>query len=86
MRPKAHEPTLAEAMMRRWYVPLTMLGLGGLGLLFLTDRGRQTLRWAAANLHRAPEALLDWNQVAQRELDRIQLALNRVAESLDTAQ
>jgi hypothetical protein len=69
--------------MRKWYVPLTMLGLGGLGLLFLTDAGRQRLRWLAANLHRAPEALLDWNAVAQREIDRIQLALNRVAESLN---
>ena len=62
---------------------MTMLGLGGLGLLLLTDAGRQKLRWLAANLYRAPEALLDWNEAAQREIDRIQLALNRVAESLN---
>lgn len=72
--------------MRKWYVPLTVVGLGGLGLLFLTDSGRQRLRWLAANLHRAPEALLDWNVAAQREIDRIQMALNRVAQSLDAAQ
>ena len=68
--------------MRKWYMPLTLLGLSGLGLLFLTDRGRQGLRWAARNAHRAPDALLDWNEVAQRELDRIQGALERVADSL----
>jgi hypothetical protein len=68
--------------MRKWYIPITVLGLGGLGMLFLTERGRQGLRWAAQNLHRAPESLLEWNEAAQRELDRIQLALNRVAESL----
>ena len=26
-----------------------------------------------------------WNEAAQRELDRIQIALNRVAESLESA-
>jgi hypothetical protein len=68
--------------MRKWYVPVTLLGLGGLGALFLTQRGRNALRWMADNLHRAPENLLEWNEAAQRELDRIQTALNRVAESL----
>jgi len=29
--------------MRRWYVPLTVLGLAGLGALILTQRGRQAL-------------------------------------------
>ena len=72
--------------MRRWYLPLTMLGLGSLGLLLMTDRGRHRLKWLMANLHRAPEALLDWNEAAQREIDRIQLALNRVAESLQTVK
>jgi hypothetical protein len=71
--------------MRKWYVPLTVLGVSGLGLLFLTDRGRQGLRWAARNLHHAPAALLGWNEMAQRELDRIQSALNRVAETLESA-
>jgi hypothetical protein len=68
--------------MRSWYVPLTILGISGLGLLFLTDRGRQALRWMADNLHHA----IEWNEAAQRELDRIQVALNRVAESLEAAR
>ena len=68
--------------MRKWYVPLTVLGLGGLGLFLLSDRGRNAVRWLADNLHRAPDSLLEWNEAAQRELDRIQVALNRVAESL----
>jgi hypothetical protein len=68
--------------MRRWYVPLAVLGVGGIGLLFLTDRGRQALRWIAGNLSHAAE----WNEAAQRELDRIQIALNRVAESLEAVR
>ena len=68
--------------MRSWYLPLTIVGISGLGLLFLTDRGRQALRWMAENLHHA----IEWNEAAQRELDRIQVALNRVAESLEAAR
>ncbi|HET7186198.1 MAG TPA: hypothetical protein VFI82_16055 [Terriglobales bacterium] len=72
--------------MRKVYVPLTVLGVGGLGWLFLTGRGREALRWLGENLSRGPERLLEWNAVAQRELDRIQVALNRVAASLEAAR
>ncbi len=71
--------------MRKWYVPVTLLGLTGLGVLVLTERGRGALRWMYENLHRAPGTLLEWNEVAQRELDHIQAALNRVAASLEPA-
>jgi hypothetical protein len=70
--------------MRKWYVPVTVIGISGLGMLFLTDRGRKAVRWAFENLNRAPDTLLEWNEAAQRELDRVQTALNRVAESLGT--
>ncbi len=68
--------------MRKWYVPLVVAGVAGIGVLFLTPRGRAAVRWACNNLHRAPDALLEWNEAAQRELDKIQSALNRVASSL----
>jgi len=68
--------------MRKWYVPLAVLGIAGVGALLLTNRGRQTLRWLSENLQRAVE----WNEAAQRELDRIKIALNRVAESLEAVQ
>jgi hypothetical protein len=72
--------------MRKWAMPLTLLGISGVAFVLLTDRGRDRLRWLLSNLHRAPDAFLDWNAAAQRELDRIQTALNRVAQSLETAQ
>ena len=71
--------------MRKVYVPLTLVGLGGLGWLFLTERGREALRWIGENLQQGPQRLLEWNETAQQELDHIQAALNRVAESLETA-
>ena len=76
----------AKTKMRKVYVPLTLLGIGGLGWLFLTERGREALRWIEVSIEQGPGRLLEWNEAAQRELDRIQIALNRVAESLEAAQ
>jgi hypothetical protein len=76
----------AKAKMRKVYVPLTVLGLGGIGWLFLTERGRDALRLIIQCLQEGSGRLLDWNEAAQRELDRIQVALNRVAESLEAAR
>ena len=72
--------------MQKWFLPLTVLGIGGLGLLVLSDRGQDAISWAFNKLDEAPDRLSDWNDRAQEELDRIQLALNRVAESLEAAQ
>jgi hypothetical protein len=70
--------------MRKWYVPMTVMGLGGLGVLLFTDRGRKLINWTLENMPHAQAQLIEWNETAQRELDRIQTALNRVAESLDS--
>ncbi len=72
--------------MRKWFLPVTVFGLGGIAALFLSDRGRQTFWSLFENMEKAPDALLDFNDFAQRELDRIQLALNQVAESLEIAR
>jgi len=72
--------------MQKWFLPLTVLGLGGLGLLVLSDRGQDALHWVFNKLDEAPDQFNDWNARAQNELDRIQMALNRVAESLEVAQ
>ena len=69
--------------MRRWYVPLTVLGLGSIGAFLLSERGRNKLRGLMENFQSAPDRWLEWNESAQSELDRIQAALDRIAESLD---
>jgi len=72
--------------MRRWYVPLTVLGLAGLGALILTQRGRQALAWLAENLDQAPDTWLPWNETTQRELERLRAAVDQLADSLETAR
>ena len=71
--------------MRKWYVPLTLMGLGSLGCFFLSERGREAARWLQENL-RDPGTVKDWNESAQQELERIQGALDRVAAALDARQ
>jgi hypothetical protein len=76
-------PSVEGDAMRKWYFPMTVLGLGGLGVLLLTERGRRSLQKIVEFLPHAPEHLAEWNEAAQRELDRIQATLNDVAEQLD---
>ncbi len=70
--------------MRKWYLPVTVLGLGGVSALLLSERGREWIRWVMEGFRRAPATLQDWNDNAQVELERIQAALNRIAESLES--
>jgi hypothetical protein len=71
--------------MRKWYLPVAVFGLGSLGVLVLTERGREAVAWLADQWEQAPERLQEFNEAAQRELDRIELALNQLAESLNAA-
>ena len=69
--------------MRRWYVPLTVIGLGSVGALLLTERGRGVLRNLMERFWETPDSLLDWDGTLESELDRIQEALDSIADSLN---
>jgi hypothetical protein len=68
--------------MRRWFVPLTVLGLGSVGIVLLSERGRRVLRSLWANFRHASGELMEWNDDLQRELDGIQAMLDGIADSL----
>ncbi len=69
--------------MRRWYVPLTVIGLGSVGALLLTERGRSVLQKVLERFWQAPDRLLDWDGSLDSELDRIQTALDAIADSIN---
>lgn len=70
--------------MRKWFVPLTMLGIGSLGALILSERGRQALDWIFDRIDEAPDRIAEWNDTAQQELEKIQDSLNEIADTLQT--
>jgi hypothetical protein len=72
-------------MSNKWYLPVAVFGLGSLGLLVLTERGREAVRWIGDQFEQAPDRFLDFNDSVQRELERIQMSLDQVAESLNLA-
>ena len=72
-----------EERARRWYMPLALLGVGGLGAFLLTDRGRQAIRWMMENIEHHQRKFSEWNDAAERELDRLEEALDRVAASIE---
>jgi len=67
-----------------WKIPLTLAGLGGVGAMLLSPRGRKLIHSAAARFSVAPERLVAWNDSAKNELDHIQQALKELEQSLST--
>ena len=72
--------------MRKWYLPVTVLGVSSLGALLLSEFGRELLRSWFGGLGPAPKTFADWNDSVQTELDKIQLALNQLTDSLQPQQ
>ncbi len=68
---------------KNWILPLTVFGMGSLGVLALSDKGLEVMRWAVQRLSEAPVRFVEWNEAAQHELDRLQKALNEMATTLE---
>jgi hypothetical protein len=68
--------------MRKWYVPLTIAGIGGLGAFLFSDSGRRVLQWLGEYVRLQQQGMVEWSEAAEDELQRIQTALTVLAESL----
>jgi len=67
---------------RKWYVPLTVAGIGGLGVLLFSESGRRALRRVGQYVRWNSEGLLEWNEAAEAEMQRLQAALAALSESV----
>jgi hypothetical protein len=74
--------SLQGDVMRKWFLPLTVLGLGSLGVLVATERGRGVLRQVGKSLDRAPDQLRDWSDAFDGELAKIQTTLDSLNDLL----
>jgi hypothetical protein len=77
---------MTRCYMRKWYLPLTVLGLGSLGVLFGTEKGRLALSRAVDLLDQFPDAYSDWIEHTETEIANIQSAVDRIAQSLGALQ
>lgn len=68
--------------MRKWFLPLTVIGLTGLGMAVASDRGRGYLRRVFDTVINSQDAFGNLNTMVERELDNIQQALNDIADAL----
>ena len=69
--------------MRKWFVPLMVLGAGSVGAFFLTDKGRATLRGWLSRLDDDSERWEECNDATETELQRIKDCLDQISQSLD---
>ena len=69
--------------MRKLFVTMAVLGVGGVGAFLLSDKGRETLRRWVTYLQDGSERWDEWNESTQQELEQIQVALNQIAQSLE---
>lgn len=70
--------------LRKWRLPLAFVGLGGLGAMLFSERGRRLIHSAAGRFHSTPGRLLAWNGSAEEELNHIQQAVKEIEQSLGT--
>jgi hypothetical protein len=50
--------------------------------MMFCERGRNAIRWMFRRMQEAPDRIAEWNETAQTEIDKIQVAINQLAESL----
>ncbi len=72
-----------EKHMKNWLAPLAVLGFSALGLAFVSERGREQIRLFLERLGRNGDPLGQVNKFFDQQLDAIQGALDRLAESLE---
>lgn len=79
-------PGREDAMKKNWFLPVTVLGLSGLGLLFASERGRQRMREAFDKLVEHGDPLSEFNKFCEEQLETIQRSLDRLSEALEDPQ
>jgi hypothetical protein len=72
--------------MRNWLLPVTVLGLSGLGLIFASERGRERVLTFFDRMVENGDPLGEFNKLCEEQLNTIQNGLDRLAEALKESQ
>jgi len=69
--------------MKNWFLPITVLGLSGLGLLCASERGRERVRQALDKFMEHGDPLGEFNKFCEDQLETIQRNLDRISQALE---
>jgi hypothetical protein len=72
--------------MRNWFLPVTVLGLSGLGLVFASKRGRERVLTFLDRMVEHGDPLGEFNKLCEEQLNTIQSGLDRLAEVLKESE
>lgn len=72
--------------MKNWYLPATVLGLAGLGLIFASERGRERVRHFVDDFLKHGDPLGEFGKFCDDQLATIQESLDRLAKALEGPQ
>jgi hypothetical protein len=72
--------------MKNWLLPITVLGVSGLGLLLSTEKGREQLRGFFERMSEHGDPFGQFNKFLDEQLNTIQRTLDTVAHALEEAQ
>ena len=72
--------------MKNWFLPVTVLGLSGLGLLFASEKRRERVRRAFDHLLDHSDPLGEFNKFCEEQIEIIQQNLDHLTEALEGQQ
>lgn len=72
--------------MKNWFLPVTVLGLSGLGLVFASEKGRERVRRAFDHIMEHGDPLREFNKFCEEQLEMIQRNLDHLAQALEDPQ
>ncbi|HET9183125.1 MAG TPA: hypothetical protein VFP59_13395 [Candidatus Angelobacter sp.] len=72
--------------MKNWVIPIAVLGVSGLGLLFISERGREQVRDFFDRLLEHGDPLGEFNNFVDEQLNAIQRALDSLSKALEEPQ
>ncbi len=72
--------------MRNWFLPVTVLGLSGLGLVFASKRARTRVLTFLDRVAENGDPLGEFNRLCEEQLNTIQSNLDRLAEALKESE
>jgi hypothetical protein len=69
--------------MKNWFIPIAVVGLSGLGLLCISEKGQEKVQQLFDRITRGDDPLSEFSSFLDQQLTSIQRSLDHLAEALE---